>query len=205
LDPYPGGSSGAFTRFFPEDIGLYQPESGSALNNPSTATSVLRGISGLQSFANVQASRFARHPGCTYRRVPIGTPGSRGFYVHAYLGSLPPRAVDMLAVRIEQLTAWGLSPHKIRSLVGCSPRLPLCAHAPLADPGGILSARHNASRTGAFRQIQNVSFPRLSPGYPFGPQIYNFRSSVTRPTHSLHLASHTPSWLCMQVRYRFGG
>jgi len=32
LDPYPGGSSGAFTRFFPEDIGLYQPESGSALN-----------------------------------------------------------------------------------------------------------------------------------------------------------------------------
>ncbi len=39
------------------------------------------------------------------------TPGSRGFYVHAYLGSLPLRAVDMLAVRIEQLTAWGLSPH----------------------------------------------------------------------------------------------
>jgi hypothetical protein len=74
LDPYPGGSSGAFTRFFPEDIGLYQPGSGSALNNPSTATSVLRGISGLQSFTNVQASRFARHPGCTYRRVPFSKP-----------------------------------------------------------------------------------------------------------------------------------
>jgi hypothetical protein len=37
--------------------------------------------------------------------------GSRGFYVPAYLGSLPPRAGDMLAARIGQLTAWGLSPH----------------------------------------------------------------------------------------------
>ena len=32
LDLYPGGSSGAFTRFFPEDFGLYHPGSGSALN-----------------------------------------------------------------------------------------------------------------------------------------------------------------------------
>ncbi len=32
------------------------------------------------------------------------SPGRRGFYVHAYLGLLPPRAVDMLTVRIEQLT-----------------------------------------------------------------------------------------------------
>jgi hypothetical protein len=47
--------------------------------------------------------------------------GSQGFYVRAYYGSLPPRSPDMLAVRTEQLTAWGLSPHKIRSLVGCSP------------------------------------------------------------------------------------
>ena len=68
-------------------------------------------FSGLQSFSNVQARRVARHPDCTYRSVPFETPGSRGLYVHAYLSSLPPRAVDMLAVRIEQLTAWGLSPH----------------------------------------------------------------------------------------------
>jgi hypothetical protein len=46
--------------------------------------------------------------------------GSQGFYVRAHYGSLPHRIPDMLAVRIEQLTAWGLSPHKIRSLVGCS-------------------------------------------------------------------------------------
>ena len=81
------------------------------LTNPRTATSARRGISGLQSFSYVQASRFARHPGCTDRRTPFGPLGSRGFYFHAYLGSLPPRVVDMLAVRIEQLTAWGLSPH----------------------------------------------------------------------------------------------
>lgn len=48
------------------------------------------------------------------------TLGSRDFYVHAKLGSLPPRAVDMLAVRIEQLTAEGLSPSKIRGLAGRS-------------------------------------------------------------------------------------
>ncbi len=54
------------------------------------------GFSGLQSFANVQASGFARHPGCTYRSDY--SLGSRGFYFPAYLGSLPLRAGDMLAV-----------------------------------------------------------------------------------------------------------
>jgi len=48
------------------------------------------------------------------------TLGSRGFYLHAYLGPLPRRAVDMLAVRIEQLTAEGLSPSKIRGPAGRS-------------------------------------------------------------------------------------
>lgn len=46
--------------------------------------------------------------------------GSRGFYVHAHLGLLPRRAVDMLAVRIEQLTAEGLSPSKTRGHAGRS-------------------------------------------------------------------------------------
>ena len=41
----------------------------------------------------------------------FSTLGSRGFYVPAYLGLSPPRAGDMLAARIGQLTAWGLSPH----------------------------------------------------------------------------------------------
>ncbi|SRR5713226_1889383 len=47
--------------------------------------------------------------------------GSRDFYVRASHGSLPPHASDMLTVRFGQLTVRGLSPLKIRSLVGCSP------------------------------------------------------------------------------------
>jgi hypothetical protein len=46
--------------------------------------------------------------------------GSRDFYLHAYLGPLPRRAVDMLAVRIEQLTAHGLAPSKIHGPAGRS-------------------------------------------------------------------------------------
>ena len=78
-------------------------------------------ISGLQSFTNVQARRFARHPGRSYRSAYA--PGSRGFYIRASHGSLPPRAPDMLTVRFGQLTVRGLSPLKIRSLVGCSPNV----------------------------------------------------------------------------------
>ncbi len=48
------------------------------------------------------------------------TPGRHGLYVHAYLGLLPPRAVDMLTVRIEQLTVEGLAPSKICGLAGRS-------------------------------------------------------------------------------------
>ena len=76
-------------------------------------------ISRLQSFTDVQARKSARHPGCSYRSAY--TLGSRGFYVRAYHGSLPPRAPDMLTVRFGQLTVRGLSPLQIRSLVGCSP------------------------------------------------------------------------------------
>jgi hypothetical protein len=44
--------------------------------------------------------------------------GSCDVYIHAYLGLLPPRAVDMQAARIEQLTAEGLSPSKSGGLAG---------------------------------------------------------------------------------------
>ena len=47
--------------------------------------------------------------------------GSRDFSIRASHGLLPPRAPDMLTVCIGQLTVWGLAPHQMRSLVGCSP------------------------------------------------------------------------------------
>src|SRR5262245_4729744 len=39
------------------------------------------------------------------------------------------------------------------------PELPLWLHAPLSDPGGVLSPRPIASRTAAFRRLQTVGFP----------------------------------------------
>ena len=59
--------------------------------------------------------------------LPLRHPpyGSRGFYVRASRGLLPPHAPDMLTVRIGQLTVWGLSPHEMCSLVGCSPNASL--------------------------------------------------------------------------------
>jgi hypothetical protein len=118
MDPYPGSSDGALARFFPPDHGLPDVSTRSAPHDTHTATSVWNFISGLQSFTHVQARRFARHPDCSYRSALA--PGSRGFYVPAYLGSLPPRAGNMLIVRFGQLTIRGLSPLKIRSLVGCT-------------------------------------------------------------------------------------
>ena len=99
---------------FPNRVGTAQ--------NPARRLPYGAWFSGLQSFTHVQAPGFARHPGRSHRRSGSLDPirGSRDFYVHAELGSLPPRAVDMLAVRIEQLTAEGLSPSKIRGLAGRS-------------------------------------------------------------------------------------
>src|SRR5918992_403969 len=102
-------------------------------------------FSRLQSFSYVQARRFARHPDRSYRSAKA--PGSRGFYVHAYLGLLPPRAVDMLTVRFGQLTVRGLSPHKIRSLVGCSPNVQ--AQQRRTRPKGAFGVRWSAWLCGA--------------------------------------------------------
>jgi hypothetical protein len=41
------------------------------------------------------------------------------------------------------------------------PRLPLCLHAPLFDPGGVLSTRLVALRTAAFHLIDGVGFPAI--------------------------------------------
>ena len=117
--PYPGSPCGARARYFPQGVGLPPVLTRSALNKSRTTTSVRGLVTRLRSFTHVQAPGFARHPGRSHRKAWFPTP-SRDFYVHAYLGSLPLRAVDMLAVRIEQLTAEGLAPSKIRGLAGRS-------------------------------------------------------------------------------------
>ena len=68
------------------------------------ATSARPRIAGLQSCTHVHARRFACHSGRSYHRIP-STLGSHGVSIRASHGSLPPRAPDMLAVRIGPWTA----------------------------------------------------------------------------------------------------
>jgi hypothetical protein len=71
LDPYPGCSWGAYARFFPQDIGLPYVRTRSALCLYSVQRLQARcAITGLQSFASLQAHRFARHPSRSYRSSP---------------------------------------------------------------------------------------------------------------------------------------
>ena len=118
LDPYPGGSCGARTRFFPHASGLPPVRTGSALHNVRTATSVRRVFRGCSHSLMFRPTGLLATP---VAPTDISLCGSRGFSVRASHGLLPPRAPDMLTVRIGPLTVWGLSPHQIRSLVGCSP------------------------------------------------------------------------------------
>jgi hypothetical protein len=62
-----------------------------------TTTSVRTVLSGLQSFLYVQASRFACHPGRSYR-WRFRVQGSCDFYFRAPCVSLPSCTSDMLAV-----------------------------------------------------------------------------------------------------------
>jgi hypothetical protein len=71
------------------------------------------------------------------------------------------------------------------------PACPLCRHAPLSDPGGVLRTRRNAPRTAAFQRMQPVGYP---PRYPL-------RGSITRPASSLHPAPYGPLQGGTRVRY----
>jgi hypothetical protein len=47
------------------------------------------------------------------------------------------------------------------------PGYPFCVHAPLSDPGGVLSTRLSALRTAAFHSFHSVGFPtKKTGGYP---------------------------------------
>src|SRR5215470_16221171 len=70
-----------------------------------STTSERRFLTRLQSFDNLQASEFAATQVVPTADIQSGRQGSRGVYIRAERGSLPPRASDVLAVRIGQLTA----------------------------------------------------------------------------------------------------
>ena len=84
--------------------------------------------------------------------------------------------------------------------------LPLYAHAPVYDPGGVPPACHIALGTAAFQVVKQC---RLSPLYadsPFGPPVYLFRDSMSRPAHSLPLCfAHPLSGIALRFRYSPAG
>ena len=109
----------ALACFFPCVIGLPLKGIGSASRfNPRTQ--LCAGIfSGLQTFLDVQASEFARLPGCSYRCA------YRHRAAEAFTsGHLVLRCLRTLRIcypsEYRQLTVRGLSPRQIRSLVGRS-------------------------------------------------------------------------------------
>jgi hypothetical protein len=69
LDPYPGSLSDASTRFFSLSFGLPATVTRSAVwRQPVRRLQYGPFFRGLQSFLYVQASKFACHPGRSYRR-----------------------------------------------------------------------------------------------------------------------------------------
>ena len=130
LDPYPGGPQGAFTRFFPQGVGLPRSCSGSALHHILDSHFSPGGLFGAAAISSCSGPPVCLPPRWLPPLRPFQASGSRGFYFWASHSSLPPRGPDRLAVRIEQLTAGRLALPKIRSLVGCTARPdPLSLHA----------------------------------------------------------------------------
>jgi hypothetical protein len=57
--------------------------------------------------------------------VQFGPQGSRGVYIRAQRGSLPPRASDMLAVRNRAIDGIGLSPTRFAALPAATRNSPV--------------------------------------------------------------------------------
>lgn len=75
------------------------------------------------------------------------------------------------------------------------PRLPLCAHALLSDPGGDLLTHPSVLRSAAFHQIDGVGFPvLLADGYPLG---YVFFSPPLSTTIDISRLNHTACTLAL--------
>ena len=151
LDPYPAVMSRCFSSFLPKTQRPHiTRDTFGSPDNPCMATSAGGLISGLQSFAHVQAPRLARPPGCSRRFI---AEERLGRLHHASLGWLPAPRCGIATCVNEQFTR--LDFHQLDcSLVGCSP-LPL----PLPLPPPLLqflppTSRPNAERVGSTLRCQ---------------------------------------------------
>ena len=139
LDPYPVVMSRCFSSFLPKTLRPHiTRDTFGSPDNPCMATSAGRLISGLQSFAHVQAPRLARPPGCSRRFIAEERPGRLH---HASLGWLPAPRCGIATCVNEQFTR--LDFHQLDcSLVGCSP-------SPTATAGGSPTATPTIMPPGA--------------------------------------------------------
>ncbi len=117
LHLYSGGLWSALARFFLQSIGLPQNGSRSALSK-SPHNDFCAG----PLFRSCSHSLMFRPPGLFATQVvPTDATcahGGHDFYFRAPYGSLLPHTSDMLAVRFRAIDGRGLSPHKIRGVVG---------------------------------------------------------------------------------------
>jgi hypothetical protein len=90
-----------------------------AIAIPPTATAVRLQISELQAFTNVQTHKFARHPGSSHPRVLRRRTAVAFASAHITVRFLAVQRICS-PPKSGQLTARGLIPLKIGSLVGCS-------------------------------------------------------------------------------------
>jgi hypothetical protein len=159
---------------------------------------------------------------CALLRLPSSFPVGPLLAPFRYLGltrlvscppQLAPRLARPLAASANKRQGVGCAGHP-RS--GCCsqgdgrlsrvPGLPICLHAPLSDPGGVLPACLGANRTAAFRLVHIVGFGSGCPDLSYGPPLYIFRSSMTRPVFSPHLCfGQRLSTLTLRFGCRPGG
>ena len=116
LDPYPGCSCGALTRFFPQDFGLPHVRNGSAqcifpCKRLLTRTR-FRGCSHSLMFRPAGLLATLAAP----TMIDLSLSGSCGFYFRAEHASLPSRASDILTVRTGQLTVRDFHPIRFAAL-----------------------------------------------------------------------------------------
>jgi hypothetical protein len=109
----PWRPAGAFTRFFPADIGLTPVETSSSRQILHAAVSAWSRISWLQSFTDVRAPTLARPPGCSHREVSVDF-GRPGLIHHAELGSLPAPSSGIATCLIRATDMVGLSPTRLQ-------------------------------------------------------------------------------------------
>ena len=174
-------------------LGLTSPSS-----RPLARPSVLRSAKTTASPSRV-ASLIARFP------IPLLTPGM----VCVPFGS--PTGMGVPACAWPFVLPVGRCPVVLQRGVGGSPKFPgyPCVHMPRSQSpvvSGMFAITHPGFMPSSRSRLS--AFPATTAGYPcfpYGPQLYTFRRSVTRPTHSLHLAPNTPSWICTQVHCKLGG